>query len=350
LLFVTTTDFSTGSYSTIDLDDLSAAVNLPTPGIIESDNDAVYFNDKVYVINRFSFDNISVLEMSDLTTAVAQFSTGNGTNPQDMAFVSDTQVYVSLYGSNDVLVVDPTASPGNEITGTIDLSVFLDAGDTDGDSEASAMEIVGDYLFVALQRLDNFTVVRDAYLAVIDTTTDTLVDVDPSTPGVIDPIVLTGRNPQFMHYDADLDKLVVSETGSYFANDGGVEVVDPVTFQAEGFVIDESTLGSDIGDAVIVNGSIGFVVVGGFNPNEVSAFDVTVDPGTGAVSGSNPRPLFLSSPFVPSLAVDGADRLFVPDRTAVDPGIRVYDTATETEITASPIDVGLPPQTVIVLE
>jgi hypothetical protein len=125
--FVTTTDYATGSYSTIDLSDLSASVNLPsTTGIIESDNTAVYFNNKVYIINKFGFDNITVLKVSDLTTAIKQFSTGNGTNPQDMAFVSDTQAYVSLLGSNDVLVVDPTESSGNEITGTIDLSVFLD--------------------------------------------------------------------------------------------------------------------------------------------------------------------------------------------------------------------------------
>jgi DNA-binding beta-propeller fold protein YncE len=107
---VTTTDFTTGSYSTINLRDLTADVDLPSQvGIIESDNWAVYHNNRVYIINRFGFDNITVLDTADLTTAVAQFSTGNGTNPQDMAFVSDTKAYVSLLGSNDLLIVDLTA-------------------------------------------------------------------------------------------------------------------------------------------------------------------------------------------------------------------------------------------------
>jgi hypothetical protein len=350
LLFVTSTDFTTGSYSTVNLRDLSASVNLPsTTGIIESDNDAVYFNNRVYVINKFGFDNVTVLDVSDLGTVVKQFSTGNGTNPQDMAFVSDAQAYVSLLGSNNVLVVDPTASSGSEITGSVDLSGFLDGGDVDGLVEASSMVIVGKYLFVALQRLDNFAVVRDGYIAVIDTETDTLVDVNPATAGVTDPIVLTGRNPSFMYYDEGLGKIVVSETGSFGADDGGLKVVDPLTFQAEGLIITEATLGGDVGAAVMVDNRVGFAVAGGFLSNKVVAFDVSVDTGTGAVTGSNPRDVITGLSFIPSLAVDGAKRLLVPDRTTGAPGIRVYDSFTENEITASPIDVGLPPNSVIML-
>jgi hypothetical protein len=350
LLFVTTTDFATGSYSTVNLRDLSVDADLPSStGIIESDNTAVYFNNKVYVINRFGFDNITVIDVSDLNGAVTQFSTGNGTNPQDMAFVSDTKAYVSLYGSNDLLVVDPTASPGNEITGSIDLSVFLDALDADGVVEASAMEIVGTYLFVALQRLDNFGVVRDGYIAVIDTESDTVVDVDAGTAGVVDPIVLTGRNPVDMSYDEGLGKIVVSETGSYFdQTDGGIEVVDPLSLEAEGYIIDETTLGGDVGAVEIVGNRIGFVVVGGFSPNKVMAFDVDVD-AVGTVTGSAPRDVATDLSFISSLAVDGGKRLLVPDRSVATPGVRIFDTFTEAEVTVSPLDAGLPPNTILIL-
>jgi hypothetical protein len=210
------------------------------------------------------------------------------------------------------------------------------------------MVIVGDYLFVALQRLDGFSVVRDAYIAVIDTKTDALVDVNPGTPE-IDPIVLENRNPSFMYYDEVLGLIVVSGTGSYFANDGGIEVVDPSTFQAEGTIIDESTLGADVGAVVIVDGTVGFTVVGGFSANKVVAFDVAVNPGTGEVTGSSPRDLFSSAPWIPNLAVDGSKQLLVPDRTMGAPGMRVFDSLNETEITSSPIDVGLPPYAILVI-
>jgi hypothetical protein len=333
--FVPTTDFTTGSYSTINLRDLTADVDLPSQvGIIESDSLAVYYNNKVYVINRFGFDNITVLDTADLSTAVAQFSTGNGTNPQDMAFVSDTKAYVSLYGANDLLIVDPTAPPGAEITGTIDLSGFLD-GDADGFVEASPMVIVGTTLFVALQRLDNFAVVRDGILAVIDTTTDTLIDVDLGTPGT-QGIVLTGRNPIYMDYDGALGRIVVSEVGNYFdQTDGGIETVDPWTFVAEGLIISENDLGSDVGDVVIVDGLKGYVVVGGFDPNGVAIFDVA----TGAKTGD----LITNLSFIPGLTLDSSKRLLVPDRALTNPGIRIYDTFTDQEITTDPIDVGLPP-------
>jgi hypothetical protein len=268
-----------------------------------------------------------------------------------MAFVSDGRAYVSLLGSNDLLEVDPTASFGNEITDRIDLGVFGDAADTDGKVEAGSMEMVGKYLFVALQRLDNFSVVAEGVVAVVDTETNQLVDVDPSTPGVVDPIVLSGRNPVYMRYNAGLGKLVVSEVGSFFdQTDGGIEVVDPLSFEAGGFIIDEAGLGGDVGDVVIVDNVVGFAVVGGFSSNRVVAFDVDVDTGTGVITGSNGRDLVSGLSFIPSLALDGAKRLLVPDRTLSAPGLRIIDTLTEKEITSSPIDVGLPPKVVVLFQ
>lgn len=351
--FVTTTNYSdSASYSTINLEDLSTSVNIPSQaGIIESDNTAVYYNNKVYVINRFGFDNITVLNFSDLSTAVNQFSTGNGSNPHDMAFVSDSHAYVSLYEENDILRVDPTVTNGNAIVDRIDLSGFAARyGDPDGIVEAGKMVIVNNYLFVCLQLLDRnnwFSPIAgvNAVLAVIDTTTGQLVDVDTSDPD-IDPIVLTGQNPQFMRYDSTLGRIVVSQTGNYGVNDGGIETVDPVTFTAEGFIVDENTLGGDLGDFVIVDGLKGYAVVGFLDAqwnyfNKLVIFDVTTGINLGNLTGD--------LPFIPSLALDSSKQILVPDRSMTAPGIRIYDSLTDSEVTASPIDVGLPPNTVIVL-
>ena len=206
------------------------------------------------------------------------------------------------------------------------------------------MVIVGKYLFVALQLLDNFSPISGvkAVLAVIDTTTDDLEDVDPTTAD-IDGIVLNGQNPQFMRYVPDLGKIVVSETGSFGDKvDDGIETVDPFTFDAEGFLIDEDDLGGDVGDVVIVDGLKGYVVITDANfDNKVVIFDVETGDNLGDLTGD--------LPFIPELAVDGSKRVLVPDRTLTEPGIRIFDSFTDTEVTASPIDVGLPPNTVIVL-
>jgi hypothetical protein len=345
--FVSTTDFVTGSYSTVNLRLASAAADLPAvPGIVEGDNGAVYFNDRVYVLNRFGFDSISVLETDDLTTAVRQFSTGNGSNPQDMAFVSDSRAYVSLLGSNELLRVNPTAAVGDEIRDRIDLSVYLDPNDADGLVEAGPVALVGRYLFVALQRLSDFVAVTDSLLAVVDTTNDRLVDVDPATAGV-QGIELVGRNPVALEYVPELGRLLVSASGNFGVADGGVEAVDPFRFVSEGYLQTEAALGGDVGPIASVAGRKVYAVAGGFEDNRLLVFDLTLAPETGTYTGGAPRDLGLSLPFVPSLAVDGARQLLVPDRTLAAPGLRLIDTYGDT--VGAPIDVGLPPNDVVVL-
>ncbi len=350
LAFVPTTDFTTGSYSTINLRDRSVSRNLPaTPGIIESDNAAVYFNQRAYVLNRFGFDSVTVLELADLTTAVKQFSTGNGSNPQDISFVRDDLAYVSLLASNDLLVVDSTAASGAEITGRIDLAPLLDPADTDGLVEATTMSRVGRYLFVVLQNLDNFAVTRPGTLAVVDTTSNMLVDTDATLEGT-QGIELAGRNPVALTFVSDVGRLLVSSSGAFDVSDGGVESVDPYTWNAEGFLLTGADLGGgDLGDVVAVGGSKAYVVSGGFDANDVYIFDLQRDPDTGQIRAANARSIGLALPFIPGLALDEGNRLLVPDRTLTSPGLRLFDTFTDSEITVDPIDVGLPPNTPVVV-
>jgi hypothetical protein len=170
--------------------------------------------------------------------------------------------------------------------------------------------------------------------------THTVVDTDDSTPNVVDAITLTGRNPQFMFYDEVSGKIFVSETGSYGVNDGGIESVDPTAFEAGGYVIDESELGGDVG-AVAVSDGTGYVVVAvTFSSNTVMTFD--------AADGTKGEDLIAIEAYCPSLTLDDQGRLFVPDRTNDAPGVRIYDTTDNTEITSDAIDVGLPPSRILV--
>ena len=205
-----------------------AEVNLLS---VHSDAGVHYHDGRVYVVNRLGQDNILVLDVDDLQSPVAQFSVGNGTNPQDIEIVNPGKAYVSRYKSTDLLIVDPQS--GAEL-GTIDLSGFADA---DGLPEMSAMVTVGSRVYVAVQRLDrdgDWGPVDVSYLVVIDTSTDEVVDVDPSTEGV-QGIALAAPNPGSVIAVGDL--IVVGESSSFGDQLGGIDVIDTRTNQSTGLAV-----------------------------------------------------------------------------------------------------------------
>ena len=115
---ITTTDYSSGSFSSLDL-----ATNTATNDHLTIHSDAVVrtYRDKVYIINRLGQDNVLVLDQSDLKTPLTQYSTGNGSNPHDMAFVSEEKAYISRYEHTHLLIVNPVTG---DSLGEVDLSVL----------------------------------------------------------------------------------------------------------------------------------------------------------------------------------------------------------------------------------
>ena len=185
---ITTTDYSSGSFSSLDL-----ATNTATNDHLTIHSDAVVrtYRDKVYIINRLGQDNVLVLDQSDLKTPLTQYSTGNGSNPHDMAFVSEEKAYISRYERTHLLIVNPVTG---DSLGEVDLSGFADA---DGLPEVSQLALYNNHLFAACQRLDRdngFVPTDVSVIAVVDVMTDQVVDVDANTAGV-QGIVMTGKNP-----------------------------------------------------------------------------------------------------------------------------------------------------------
>lgn len=335
LAFIITTDFETGSFSTITLDEpRNVTKNI---GFVHSDTQARSYQGKIYVLNRFGQDNIQVLDPDKGFANVKQFSVGNGSNPHDIAFVSNEKAYVSRYEEETLLVVNP--STGEELD-TIDLSSFADADD--GIPEMDQMVIVEGKLYVSVQRLnrnDPLWPPTDAsYLAVIDIETDTLIDVDEALSGV-QGITLTSTNPYTsLVFDPQSGKILVGEVGVFGLMDGGIDVIDPVTNKAEGFLITEEELGGDICDVVILSPEKGYAVITdpSFNTNLVS-----FNPSTGKKIAD----ILTATGFfgLADIAINEKGELYVGDRTMENPGIRVFNTEDDEEITTFPIDVGLPP-------
>jgi hypothetical protein len=198
------------------------------------------------------------------------------------------------------------------------------------------MLVYGDRVFLSLQRLENFAPTDSAFVVAIDATADTLIDADPGLPGT-QGILLTGTNPNTdLALDTTKNRILLGETGSFGVLDGGVEVIDPIGLQALGFESTEAQLGGDLNDVAVAPNGRAYVMVSDVSFNAlVVRFDRT--DGTLADTLFNPGGFSVGD-----IEVNDRGELWVCDRTFSAPGLRVYDTSTDTQ-SGGLIDVGLPP-------
>ena len=131
--------------------------------------------------------------------------------------------------------------------------------------------------------------------------------------------------------------LYVSCVGRWGVQDCGVEKIDPVSFQSNGYMLTETAAGGDINDVEIVAADKGYVIIIDASFHNVL---LSFDPSTGTIIST----MYAPGDFVLSdIELAPTGELFLGDRVATNPGIRLYDIETDSEITSDPIDVGLPP-------
>jgi len=322
IAIITTTDYSSGNLASIVEGDTTAEINLLS---IHSDNAVTAYGGYAYVIERMGADNIIKLDPDNLSQEgiIYQKSMGNNSNPHDIAFVSENKAYVSRYGDTALWIIDPSTG---EKTGEIDLSGFVAYAGTDSAETTpnmSSLAIVGGKLYVACQRLKGWNPGDVSLLVVISVAGDS----------VIKSIELNNKNP---HDIAKFgDKLYVCCTGSFWdPTDGGIEIVDTITDNAQGVLISETQLGGNVCGITVVSASKGYVLVMGTWPNtQVIPFNVQ--------TGTTENALAEVSSAVDA-EFNGNGKLYVADRSTEHPGIYIYDTSVDTLI-AGPISTGLPP-------
>ena len=337
LAFVGLTDFQTGSFGTLTLDTPRTITPASPQRAINSDAAARTSGGRVYIVNRFQADNIQTLDPSRGFATVSQCSTGNGSNPHDIALVSATKAYVTRYELTSVLIVNPSvgADCAGFTLGSIDLSQFADA---DGVPEMDQMAIVNGKLYVSLERLNRnnaFNPAGPGMIAVIDTVTDT----------VVDHITLSGENPfsESKGLTVNGGMLVIGEAGRLGTNDGGIERVALTTGMAEGFFITEAQLGGDLNDFVLVSDRLGYAIIAAPDfSNSLVAFD----PTTHAVT----KTLLSGSGFLSDIELNDRDELFLADRSITKPGVRIFRASDGNEVTTAPLDLGLPPFNILFLK
>jgi hypothetical protein len=335
--FVALTDFQTGSFGTITLDAPRSITPASPQRAINSDAVVRAAGGRVYVVNRFQADNIQTLDPSRDFATLSQCSTGNGSNPYDIALASATKAYVTRFELTSLLIVNPSvgADCAGFVLGSIDLAQFADA---DGIPEMDQMAIVNGMLYVSLQRLDrnnSFIPAGPGMLAVIDTTTDT----------VAGQITLSGENPfgNTKGLTVDRGMLVVGEAGQLGVNDGGIERVDLTTNTAEGFFITEAALGGDLNDFVLVSDQLGYAIIAA--PDFSNAL-VAFDPSTHTTT----KTVLSSSGFFSDIELNDRGELFLADRDLTMPGVRIFRAGDGSEITHGPLDLGLPPFDILFLK
>ena len=340
-ILVSTTDFSTGSTSSLDVVTKAATLNVEA---IHSDAvlRASGVDGVIYTVNRGGGDNIQVLDPCNNFNTVRQFSTGNGSNPHDIVFYSTTKAYVSRYDMTSVLIVNPQTGAS---LGTINLASFADA---DGLPEMDQMFMTGNYLCVLLQRLNRnnfYTPVGTSYLVVINPVTDTVVDMNPGMPGV-QAVTLLRTNPYSEVNIGTLQGLGIayfSCVGFFGVLDGAVVRSTLAAPEAQGIILTETAAGGDILDVEIITDSLGYAIIA--TPSFTTEL-IAFNPTTGTKIGGT-----LYAPGGYDLndcePDDLGGILLLADRKATNPVVRCFDLATGAA-TGTPIGTGLPPFDILV--
>ena len=347
-LLIVGSDYTNGNFSIIDLDTLSAAVNIAhaQPG-----SDAVIrkIANRLYIVNRFGRDNITGLKSSDNYKVLFEESIGRQSNPQDIARFSDSQGIVALHNEGYLALFDLNDGT-TEIAQRIDISSY----DSDGKPQASALHHHQGFVYVSLQVLNaSFRPQGNGRLIRVDTNDSTHREL----------ATMPKENPtsDFQYYrgrlgaESEQDWLILAASGDhrsfadfYRRSDSSYEITDDgalLAYKIQGdtyeTLFNETQAGGrDITEAWIVSDTLGFVRLADASAtNSLYGFDPSTNRlGTELMSANAGSMVYHNG------------LLFVADTTPTAPGVRIFSTSNLQEETTSPIPVGLPPRSMIFMQ
>lgn len=344
---IVSTDYgSSGRFSIINPEIFTSTQGLSN---IHSDALAKYIDGKVYIVNRLNRDNIQVLNPDLGFLTELEFSTESGSNPQDFVKLNSGKAYITRYNRSTILIVNPSTGIS---TGQIDLSGFNEtaSGLSDNLPEMNQMYLENDRLYVQLQRLDR----NDPSGYYSPNASSLLLEINTSTDKVIQSYTFQSRNPiskiqkTDLFGDSHLVMAVPNKQGFLSKIDGGVEVFNLRTksFRA-GFIYSESEAGGDILDVKIKNDTLGFAFV---LDSTFNKYIQSFNPSTGKKISTI---AFFPSNYgnISGLALSKNGKLYTGESTFTKPGVAIYDTDNNNlRLNSTPIDVGLRPFDIVILE
>ncbi|RHX85897.1 YncE family protein [Leptospira stimsonii] len=347
---VVTTDFGgSGRFKVIN-----PSLLYSYPGLIPIHSDALarFGLGKVYVLNLLNRDSIQVLDPNFGFVTVSELALGFKVNPADIEFAGPSKAYVTLYGSNRLLILDPTLMA---ITGSIDLGsyseTFSSGGTPDGLPEMSGMKIVGDSLFVCLQRLDR----NDPSGYFPPNTTSLLLEIYIPTDTVIGTYTFPASNPVNKPQLLDLfgEPYLVFATpgrmGFLSQIDGGVSAfrLGTRSFLTR-LLFSESVAGGDIVNVQVKSDTVGYASV--LDSSFTKSLKV-FNPSTGETTATLLRIPSSYDASLSSILLASDKILYVGNTQFQQPGVTMFDTERgDALLTPTPISVDLQPYDLIELK
>jgi hypothetical protein len=321
--FVATVDYMSGvgAGALVKVPSLEVQTNV-AQGAVSGDPVVRLSENRLLVINRFGFDNVTVLESHD-RSLVAQVSVGSGFNPQDAA-LRGNELWVVGLGAAEVRVFDVTSPLAQPVV--IPLPTI--AADADGNPDASSIVLSKGKAYVVLQHLESFAPVANGQVVIIDA----------ASKQVGATVDLTSQNPaNFARLAEDEKSLYVATTPGFSPTMGCLERVSLEGTPAATCAATSAELGGFItGMAPLPGGDVALTTAQSFTAGEL----VVADLGGAQVTTTKVSSMGQQPSDVASCAFD---YLVAADATTM--GIRVYRLGDSgpTELTTSALDVGLPP-------
>ncbi len=323
--WVVTTDYSNfGRLRAVDCSEpWAVSADLAT---IPGDAVARQHEGLVYVVGRGGANLLQVYNPAAGFALVHEFSLGSGLNPQDIAFDTTGEAYVSCYDQAVLLRVDVA---NETVVASYSTAAFADA---DGLPETSWMQVLDDKLYLTCQKLD-----RNNWYA--PTGPGQLLVFDMAAESFTTPVDLVGADP-YTQIEAVIvggaQRLRVGCAGFFGLTDGGIETIDPVTGTSLGYDVTEAELGGDVtAFATTDEGRLHVLISNASFITSLRSYDLSTDQLTVLATGSG----YVHA----DVAFDGDFQIFVADRTAGASGLRVFDTDSGAQLTSGVLPTGLPP-------
>lgn len=310
-------DYAVGGLALVGLDDRMVQDDLTTLG---ADPQVRVTGDRLVQMNRGSENSVRIYELGSFEAPSLEFSLGDGSNPHDAAMCGGA-LFISLYGADGVGIYDPDSGA---TLATIDLSAYAD---DDGLPEAGSMVVIGDTLYVALERLDE----NSTYWT---SETGLVAQIDCASREVTETWEV-GPSPTLVADPSDPETLLV-RTGTYydgdgaFTWDGALSRLDPAAGALAPLGVDEADLEVNLGG--VAAGSNGKALL--LSTDSSWLYTVScVDLATGAIT-----PITTTENFLSDVAVNDRDEAWVAARASwaapdVPGGVMIFDLETCTETT-----------------
>lgn len=276
--FYVGSDYSSGSLECLTAEGLSCSPSLN----IFNDSYTFKHNGSLYILEAMGADNLvkvnvsgdaSVSYQNKLIDAADTISA----NPKSMAFINDTEAWIGFFGTDKLVKV-------NLVDGSVIQTVDIPETEEGVNAAPSALAIVDDKLYAALQRLDATWSAQIPHILVLDAESGVIQDTIIATkPNINSLIVKDGNLISIASGNTSYDADWVATS----ALDGGIEMID-LANNSVSLIADETKIGGKPASLVFGNDNQAWITYGPFGAVKTSSFDIATGmTGTALVGTAN---------------------------------------------------------------